>query len=156
MSSIELSGKDEGRAAFWEAALRRLAPRNVWDRVLCEPPVRKLVEDLPGKISQKEIRANFHVLLAALETFPDRVPSAFVLQKGLLMANDYFSKNMFQSADPEEEALRIAYSIKLLIGALRRLFRRSSKSRCPYEFRRSIISLRFIIASLLMLVVMYI
>ena len=130
-----LSQQQLGQAAFLEAALRRLVPGNAWARATHDPPLAELFELRgKGKVSKEDIIENKHVLRALLETFPDRVPECQAVAKGLLLVDKYFSYELFRDSDKHNQALTLAFRCKLLVGAIRRLFRRSRKSRCCHTY----------------------
>ena len=122
-----------GQAAFLEAALRRLVPKHVWSRVMHDPPLADLVELQPGsinRVSKRDIVENKHVVRALLETFPDKVPGSKVLEKAFFLLDKYYSGELLREPDKHVQAMTLACRCKLLVGAIRRLFRRSRHSRC--------------------------
>jgi hypothetical protein len=125
-----------------ESSIRRNIPSHVWKDILRKPrQLRGLVVPFKGskKLKHKpcleDIVANKDLLRGVLEVFPSKIPGAHLIAESLSMIDSYHNGDVMRHPDPADKQscndalLTIAYSIKVLVQRLRRLFRRSSRSR---------------------------
>ena len=95
-----------------------------------------------------DLESNRGLVRALLEVFPDRVPPGPILQRAVRLADAFHSGFVIQlppesdsNTDEENEYLkdalvkRYAIIMNILVQYMRRLFRRSAKSRsCMHHF----------------------
>lgn len=134
------------KAAELESAFRRHLSRRDLKDIIAKPRVRELVisfegtAKFPGRPSLQDIEKNDSLLRAVLETFPCQIPGIVVLSDAITLLDLYYSGDIIQydsEQDPgfqangyHEAVMRQVALLKNLVQRLRRLLRRSRKSRC--------------------------
>jgi len=134
---------EKAKAAELEAALRRHLSSRDKASITSRPQGRPLIipirgtRQFPGRPCFLDLEANHRALRAVIEVFPDRVPSVYLVAMAVRMLDKYFSGDIIQHDGQGgymangyiEASVAIAATIKILVQRLRRLFRRSSRSR---------------------------
>ena len=130
------------QAATLEAAIRRHLSHSEWRKITSTPRTRELLVPIhgtrkfPGRPCVADLEANGPLLRAVVESFPDRIPGIDVIALAVRMLDDFHSGNVLQFSGQGfvangliEASVDIAAVVKHLTQRLRRLFRRSAKSR---------------------------
>lgn len=131
------------KAAELEISWRRHISRRDLRGICATPRVRELILPLegtikyPGRPSQSDLLRNSGLMRGICETFPDRIPGIQVLADAISLLDTFCEGKVLQcpggagyATDAHKEAcFDQAARLKTMIQRLRRLFRRSSRSR---------------------------
>ncbi len=134
------------KASQLEAALRRHLSSRELRHIRARPQVRPLLipiigtRSYPGRPCYADLESNRTRLRTIVEVWPDRIPGVYILAEAVRLLDKCYDGDILQFEAPEgnggfvgeayiEASVDVAAVLKTLVQRLRRLFRRSTKSR---------------------------